>query len=83
MNNALKIIGITGALLLTSCTSEKDVAKYAEMEGWDSYEVIGYSFFGCDEKDAFHTEFKAIKNKREFTGIICSGLFKGATLRLN
>jgi hypothetical protein len=78
-----KLIIITALLVTTACTKESDVAKYAKIEKWDSYEILGYSFFGCGEKDLFRTEFRAVKNGQEFTGIMCSGLFKGATLRLN
>ncbi|MCE9566385.1 MAG: hypothetical protein K8U57_30545 [Planctomycetes bacterium] len=77
------IIAIAAILALTACTSPDDVRKYAEAEGWESYEVTGYRFFGCSKDDVFHTGFVAVKNGKRISGVICSGWLKGATLRLD
>jgi hypothetical protein len=80
----MKRILLIGLLLaVAACTSDDDVKKYAEMEGWDSYEVTGYRIFGCSKDDWFHTGFTAIKNGRKFSGVVCAGPLKGATLRLD
>ena len=71
-------------LLLTACSREEDVAKYAHKEKWDSYTVHGYCWFGCSDKDFYQTKFTAIKDGQVFKGCTCSGfLFKNTTLRLD
>lgn len=74
---------VLALLYLTACTSEDDVRKYAELEGWESYQVTGYRWFGCSKDDVYHTGFVAVKNGKRITGVICSGWLKGATLRLD
>lgn len=79
------LTAIAALFLLTGCvTSADDVRKYAEIEGWESYEVTGYRFFACSKDDWYHTGFTAVKNGKRISGVICRGLFfKGATLRLD
>lgn len=70
-------------LILSSCTSEEHVKKYAEMYGWESYKIQGYSLWGCSKDDIWHTKFTAIKNGKKISGVVCKGLLKGSTLRLD
>jgi len=71
-------------LLLTACTDESSVKKYAEIEGWESYKLTGYKAFACSKEDFYHTGFEATKNGKTFTGTVCKGIFfRGATLRLD
>lgn len=75
---------MTLALILSSCTDESSVKRYADAEGWDSYEITGFRLFACSEDDFYHTGFKATKNGRCFSGVVCRGLlFRGSTLRLD
>ena len=83
MRNKTRITLLITFLLTAACTSERDVEKYAKMEGWESYKVEGYGIFACSEKDVFSTKFTAVKGGKTFSGVICSGFLKGATLRLN
>lgn len=85
MNNKFKIVAlIVSSIALFGCTDEPSVKRYAEMDGWDSYEITGYRWRGCGEEDFYHTGFKAIKNGRSFSGTVCKGLFfRGSTLRLD
>lgn len=72
------------SILLVGCTDESSVKRYAEAEGWESYEITGYRYFGCSEDDFYHTGFKATRNGRSFSGTVCKGLlFRGSTLRLD
>lgn len=80
----MKIFCLLAVFLLSGCTDSSSVKQYAEINEWDSYEVTGYRFFGCSDEDFYHTGFKATKNDKEFTGVVCKGLFfRGATLRLD
>lgn len=53
------------------------------MYGWEEYHVEGYSLWGCAKDDIWHTKFTAIKNGKKFSGVVCKGLLKGSTLRLD
>jgi len=81
------IIPMAGLLLLfPSCTDEEGAKMALESQGFDKIEMTGYTFFGCDEKDTFHTGFKACRgpeNTNCTSGVVCSGLFKGSTIRYN
>ena len=75
------LISFVVLLFLVSCTDETSVKNYAEIHEWDSYEITGYRLWGCTEDDFYRTGFKATKNGKLFTGIVCKGLFfKGASL---
>ena len=71
-------------LVLTSCSREEDVEKYAKLEKWESYKATGYCWFGCSKDDFYQTSFEAItKEGDRIEGCTCSGfLFKNTTLRL-
>ena len=44
--------------------------------------VGGYSWLGCDSKDFYRTKFVATnQNGKEVIGVVCSGFFKGNTIR--
>jgi hypothetical protein len=80
----MKIFILLLACFLSACTDSSSVKQYAEIDGWDSYEVTGYRWFGCSKEDFYNTGFKATKNGKIFTGVVCKGiLFRGATLRLD
>jgi hypothetical protein len=75
---------LISVLILSACTKQEDVEKYAKKEQWDSYEIHGYCWFGCADKDFWATSFTARKGGIEFEGCVCSGLFfKSTTLRLD
>lgn len=79
-----KILLICLVISLSACTSQEDVDKYSELENWKDATKTGYRFFGCGTGDLWHTGFKAItQNDKAVAGVICSGLLKGATMRLD
>ena len=73
------------ALILTSCTDSSDFLKgkkQLENQGYTDIVSTGYSAFCCGEEDTFSTGFKAKdRNGDEVKGCICSGAFKGITIR--
>lgn len=79
------LTAILALSMLVACTDESSVKRYAEVEGWDSYEITGYRFLACSEGDFYHTGFKANKNGRSFSGTVCRGILfrRGSTLRLD
>ena len=70
------------AISLVSCTSPDKAMTILEREGYESIEIRGYDAFGCSEDDFYHTGFTAEKNNQVVNGVVCSGLFKGSTIRL-
>ncbi len=78
------IIVLIFAFLLSGCTDSESVKNYAEIEGWDSYELTGYRWWSCSKEDIYHTGFVATKNGKSFKGTVCKGWFwRGSTLRLD
>lgn len=69
-------------MLLSGCTAPQDARDALEAQGFTEVSTGGYAFFGCGNDDAFHTEFTA-KNAagKRVSGVVCSGWFKGATIR--
>lgn len=75
---------IVVAILLSACTSSDEATRALSGAGYKNINITGYNFFGCDEKDSFHTGFTATgSNGQHIEGVVCSGLFKGNTIRTN
>lgn len=72
------------AFLLSSCTVGKDQSLLAvEGQGYSNVELGGPALFGCDKGDKFTRTWKATDQQgRRVKGVVCSGFFKGATVRL-
>ena len=68
--------------LLSGCTAPNDAQKALKAQGFTDVTTGGYAFFGCGNDDAFHTEFTATNpTGQRVSGVVCSGWFKGATIR--
>lgn len=56
----------------------------ADSHGFTNVQTTGYSWFGCGKGDLWHTKFTAQnENGKDISGVVCKGLFKGSTLRLD
>jgi hypothetical protein len=65
-------------------TDKVGAAKAVASAGLTSVETGGYRWLSCDRNDRFRTGFTAINAQGErVTGAVCSGFFKGNTLRFN
>lgn len=73
------------ALMLASCGVNPTSATHAlEAQGMTNIKIGGYTFFGCDEKDAFRSSFTATgTNGSLVEGSVCQGFFKGTTVRFD
>lgn len=70
------------ALASVGCTDSAAARKALEGAGYTKIEITGYSYFGCSDSDTFHTGFEAIgPTGIPVEGVVCSGWFKGATIR--
>lgn len=81
-------IGLLAAAVLTmalsGCTDSNGTVKALTQAGYTNIETTGYTFFGCDKNDFYHTGFKAVgPTGVEVEGVVCSGVFKGKTIRLD
>jgi hypothetical protein len=77
---------ILGAALLaaTGCTDATTATRALENQGLTPVEVGGYAWLSCGKDDAFRTKFTATNVKGQtVTGAVCSGWFKGATIRFD
>lgn len=69
---------------LAGCTDEPAALKALSASGFTDIKITGYSFFGCDKHDTFSTGFEARGPSGQFvSGVVCSGYFKGATIRFD
>lgn len=70
---------------LTACTQTDRSERVLRDAGYSDIRITGYRFFGCGQGDHFHTGFeataKATGNRVE--GVVCSGMLKGATIRVD
>lgn len=70
------------AVAISGCTDADSARRALENNGFTEIEITGWRWFGCDQKDAFHTGFRALNtNGRQIEGVVCSGWFKGSTVR--
>ncbi len=73
---------VVALLLLTGCSADPEKVKYfLEADGCSETIVGGWTLTGCSDKDAFKNSFSCIKNGKSVNGVVCSGWFKGYTIR--
>lgn len=78
------IVLIIAALSLMACTRPDNAREVLTANGYTNIQMEGYGFFACDEKDSFADAFVANSpNGTRVKGVVCSGLFKGSTIRFN
>ncbi|HCZ48001.1 MAG TPA: hypothetical protein DCZ11_03230 [Gammaproteobacteria bacterium] len=72
------------AALAAGCTKPEDARQALEGAGFTQIELGGYGWFACDEKDTFSTKFTATgPTGKRVSGVVCSGLLKGNTIRMD
>jgi len=77
-------VAVTLALALAACTSPSTVHSVLSAQGFTQITPQGYALFGCGQDDTFRTKFTAVSaTGKPVTGVVCSGLFKGATVRFH
>lgn len=81
---AAVVVGFVG-LTMTGCTvNREDAVRALEAQGMKDVRIGGYSFWGCSDKDTFKSSFKAVgANGKPVSGTVCSGVFKGITVRFD
>ena len=84
--NQAFVIAVVICFTLTSCFTDVKGSKDALLKsGYHPIEVGGYGFFSAGKEDFFVTKFKAYSpdSSQIVTGVVCKGIFKGKTIRLD
>lgn len=77
-----KIIIATLCILIASCTNPEKAVEVLQKQGYTNIEITGYEFGACSKDDLFHTGFVALApSGYVVSGVVCSGLMKGSTIR--
>ncbi len=74
------------AILISTggCTRVGNAERILTEQGYTNIEAGGYGWLSCSEDDVFKTEFKATSPAgKTVTGTVCSGWFKGGTIRFD
>lgn len=86
MNTTLKVLAVAAsALLLTACAVPEDETRDAlDAYGFKDASLGDIAIFGCDVKsDGWSRKFTATgPTGVRVNGVVCKGLFKGATVRI-
>jgi hypothetical protein len=79
-----KLLLLALIVTLSGCTAARSSKRALEAAGYTNIEMKGYAFFGCDDNDRFHDKFTATgPTGVQVSGVVCSGWFKGSTIRLD
>lgn len=73
---------LVAAVSLSACTAPNQAKRILEAQGYTNVETGGYGLFKCGQDDAFATNFTATSpSGTTVSGTVCSGWFKGSTIR--
>lgn len=79
-----RILLLAVALVFAGCTSPDQTRRVLESHGYTDIEITGYRMWSCSEDDDWKTGFRATSPAgHPVSGTVCSGLLKGATIRLD
>ncbi len=72
------------ALTLAGCASPDHAQQVLVDAGYSNVRTGGYSWLGCGKGGIYATDFEAVgPTGMPVKGTVCSGFFKGATIRFN
>ena len=78
------IILLLASLVMAGCTQPEKATDVLGKAGYSNITITGYEVFGCSEDDNFHTGFTAIgPSGQPVNGVVCSGIMKGSTIRID
>jgi hypothetical protein len=79
-----KILALAILLAISACYSTNDATKALTESGYTDIVLHGHAMWSCSKDDTFSTEFEATSPSGvRVTGAVCSGWFKGKTIRLD
>ena len=66
------------------CTNDSKARSVLISQGYKDVRITGYSFMACSEDDIYSTGFNATTpSGQKVSGTVCSGWFKGSTIRFD
>ena len=75
---------ITAVITLPGCSDANKATTTLSQNGYTDIRIDGHAWFMCDDKDKFSTKFYATSpNGTKVSGAVCSGFFKGNTIRFD
>lgn len=81
MRISLGIVAVA-TLALVGCSDAPTAERVLRQQNYKDIRITGYSWSGCSRDDDFATGFIArAPNGEMVEGVVCSGWFKGATVR--
>lgn len=79
-----KVLTALLALSAVACSDEDAAGRALNAAGYTNINIHGWAFLGCSEDDTFRTSFSATgPTGIRVNGVVCSGFFKGSTIRLD
>lgn len=67
---------------LVACSDAPTTERILRQHGYTNIKTTGYSWVSCGKDDSFATGFTAnTQTGARVSGVVCSGWFKGATIR--
>lgn len=66
------------------CTDPVESTRILKQQGYSQVQTTGYSWLACGKNDWYSTGFRAKTQTGAYVeGTVCSGFFKGHTIRLD
>lgn len=81
-----KIIMLLSIGMLCSCgVNNQDAINTLTNAGYHDVQIGGYAWIGCSNSDYFASHFTAVSNSTDkpVSGVLCSGMLKGMTIRFD
>lgn len=71
--------------VLIGCTDAPNATRVLEQNGYKDVQMTGYRWFICGDDYTYQTGFAAtnIASGQHVTGAVCSGIFKGNSIKLD
>lgn len=78
------IIGIAVLMSLAACSQPDKAQQVLTKAGYTDIKTGGYGMFSCSDDDTFKTKFTAKgPSGQQVEGVVCGGVFKGSTIRID
>ena len=76
---------VFASILLAGCQMPEDqVVRAVNAAGMSDVQPGGIAWIGCSQGDDYGRKFTALdRSGNKVSGVVCGGLFKGATVRIN
>ena len=71
-------------IFVYGCTDAPKARSVLNSQGFKEVNITGYNFMACSKDDFYSTGFTATTSAgTRVSGTVCTGLFKGSTIRFD